>query len=87
MRDKIFIIVFMVIICGLPSIILVRPPKEVSSIENRELATLDSLKNKKILNNDFQNNLENVLADQMILAQTLKLYYNFWAKGDFYENC
>lgn len=78
MRDKILIFLFMSIILGLPIIILIRPQKDFSSLENRNLVKVKDLKNNDVFNNELQDNLENVLSDQMILGQSMKLYYNFF---------
>lgn len=93
MRDKILIFLFMLIILGLPFIILIRPQKDFSSLENQNLVKVTDLKNNNILNNELQDNLENVLADQMILGQTMMEYYNFFKNitgvkvlERFYEN-
>ena len=77
MRNKIFITIFMIIIIVLPLFILLREQKEFSSLENRVLTKRNDLSEKSIIKNDFQDNLENVLVDQMILGQKMKQYYNY----------
>ena len=78
MRNKIFIISMLLVITILPLIIIVRTPKKFSNLENRSLLTINSLKGNNILNNEFQNNLEQFLNDQMLLGQKFKEYYNFF---------
>ena len=69
MRNKIFIISILLVITILPLIIIVRTPKKFSNLENRSLLTINSLKGNNILNNEFQDNLEQFLNDQMLLGQ------------------
>lgn len=78
MRNKIFIISMLLVITILPLIIIVRTPKKFSNLENRSLLTINSLKGNNILNNEFQDNLEQFLNDQMLLGQKFKEYYNFF---------
>ncbi len=78
-RDKIFIVVVLVILIS-PTLILIRGQKDVSSLENRTLSKVPSFISATILSDflggNFQDQLENGLSDQMLLGSTMKLSVN-----------
>ncbi len=69
--DIFFIIIVLMILClGIATII--RKPKEMSLIENRNLAKFENFKLKDFLDGSFQDNLEDALSDQFIGGETIK---------------
>lgn len=51
-------------------------PKDVNVYENREANQIQSLRVQTYLDGEFQNSVENSLADQVLFAEPLKKFYN-----------
>lgn len=69
--DILFIIVVLMVLC-LGIVTIIRKPKEMSLIENRNLAKFENFKLKDFLDGSFQDNLEDALSDQFIGGETIK---------------
>lgn len=75
-RNTLFVILFILIIFLIPIIMFLRPAKDISSIENRELNKFYFPSLKDLLNGKYQDDLENAMEDQMLLSETLKKVSN-----------
>lgn len=70
-QDIIFmIIIFLILSLGLLAII--RKPKEMSLIENRNLSQFKKFTINSFMSGEFQSNLEDSLSDQFIGGETIK---------------
>lgn len=68
--------IFVIILFFMPLLLLIgiifRGQRDISVIENRNLTKFPKLSFKNFKNNIFQDNLENAIADQLVLSQTIK---------------
>ena len=71
MRNKIFVIIIMLILVIIPIGIFVRDQKEISVAENRKLS-----KKEDIRVSNLNEDLEKVLQDQFLYGESLKKVYN-----------
>lgn len=70
-----FVICFVFILfCGFITIII--PPKEKSTLENRNLNKIEVFNIRTFSTGVFQQNLENALADQVMFSRNIKYYSN-----------
>ena len=64
--NKIFSVFIVCVLTIVGVLIFILPNEEISTIENRKLSMVDSLKNKSYMKGEFQNQLEDVLSDQFL---------------------
>lgn len=77
--DKInlyFFVLFFFFLFGIGFFGIIRGQKNVSIEENRPLENVPMFSFNYYIYNEFQDNLEKALADQMIFGQTLKKHFN-----------
>lgn len=71
MRDKIFVIVILIILIVIPLCIFAREEKSISVAENRNLYKKSDIKLSNV-----NEDLEKYLQDQFIFGERLKMFYN-----------
>lgn len=72
MKEKIFVIIFMLIIFSTFMLNIFAEKKEISISERRKLAKLPEITVKNLLNKEATTNIENYVADHFVLRDALR---------------
>ena len=89
MKNKIMVILFLVIIYGFFFLNIIIPDKDVSNSERRKLEKFPKITIDSLLNKDFMEKFDNYSVDQFSFRdyfRSLKANYSFKILGMLYNN-